>query len=131
MTDLSWVRLRIGDTSSGTAKFADEEINILLGNEGNKYLAAAVAAESIGASLSGSVDKTIGKLSISKGQASERYFALATRLRFEASMHAQPYAGGISADDKREEEGDTDRVTPGFTADQFAFTGSDPSTADC
>ena len=131
ITDLYWVRMRIGDTSSGTARFQDEELNNLISTYGNKYLAAAVAAETIGAQFAGRSDKTIGKLSISQGQLTQHYFDLGRRLRFEAGLFATPYAGGISADDKTSEEADSDRVKPAFEIGQFDYVAdnSDSSTA--
>lgn len=117
----SWVRMRIGDTSSGNALLSDEEILALLTDQGDKYLAAAVAAESIGAKYAIKTDKTVGRLSISMAKASEHYFTLATRLRAEAGSHAGLYAGGISADDEDDEEADTDRVEPGISIGQFDY----------
>lgn len=119
VTDLSWIRLRIFDTSSASAKLTDEEINNILATVPNRYLAAAVAADTIGSSLSLRTDKTIGKLSISGSQAPKAYFDLAAKLRREAYLFASPYAGGISADDKASEVADTDRVVPAFSVDQF------------
>ena len=124
-SDLSWVRFRVGDTSSGSYRLDDGEINALVTEQGNKYFAAAICAEAIGAGFAQRVDKTVGKLSLSISQASERYFNLAARLRAEANMAAAPYAGGISASDKADEESDTDRVAPSFSIDQFDAPYSD------
>lgn len=122
-----WVRLRIGDTSSGDPLLTDEEINEVLDEEGNKFLAAAVAAETIGAQYARKVDKSVGKLSISMAQASEHYFALADRLRENVVMDTSvggPYAGGISQADKDKDEADSDRVDPAFYVGQFDIPGS-------
>jgi len=129
-SDLSWVRFRVGDTSSGSYRLDDEEINALVSEQGNKYIAAAICAEAIGAGFAQRVDKTVGKLQISMSQASERYFKLADRLRAEAGMRAEPYAGGISQSDKDSEEADTDRVSPNFTIAQFDAPGSGLSFLD-
>ena len=130
VTDLYWIRLRIADTSSASAKLTDEEINNILATVPNRYLAAAVAADTIGASLVLKTDKTVGKFSISQSQGSKAYFDLGKTLRREASLFASPYAGGISADDKASEVADSDRVAPAFTMGQFNDVGaSDASTA--
>ena len=124
------MRLRIADTSSVNTKLTDEEITALTDTFGNKYLAAAAAAEQVGAQFAGKSDKTVGKLSISQGSAGQRYFDLAKALRREASLFASPYAGGISADDKASEESDSDRVAPAFKVGQFEDVSvSDASTA--
>lgn len=116
---LSWVRMRVADTSSVNAKLTDEEITALLDVFGSKYLAAAAAAEQIGASFAGRSDKTVGKLSLSQGSAGQRYFELARRLRYESALFASPYAGGISADDKATDRQDSDNVRPAFESGQF------------
>lgn len=119
---LSWVRMRLMDTSSTLYKLQDEEIQALLDTFSSKYMAAAAAAEQLGALYAGKSDKTIGKLSISQGGGSERYATLAASLRREANLYASPFAGGISADDKASEESDTDRVKPAFSVGQFEDT---------
>lgn len=130
VTDLYWIRLRIADTSSASAKLTDEEINNIIATVPNRYLAAAVAADTIGSGLALKTDKTVGRLSISQSQSSKAYFDLGKALRREAYLFATPYAGGISEDDKASEESDSDRVKPAFTVDQFEDVGvSDASTA--
>jgi len=118
-SDKSWVRLRIGDTSSGDQLLQDEEISAFVTSEGNREMGAALAAEAIGAQFARKVDKSVGKLAISFSQASEHYFALAERLRREVAVGAGPYAGGISQADKDANEADTDVVAPSFTVQQF------------
>lgn len=118
-SDKSWVRMRIGDTSSGDQLLQDEEILAILSVEGDRTVSAAVAAESIGARFARQVDKTVGKLSISMAQASQGYFGLAKRLRSEISLSGAPYAGGISVSDKAVDTSDTDRVAPAFYTGQF------------
>ena len=124
---ISWVRLRLSDTSSSNYRLENEEIQAYLDTYTNKYLAAASAAEQVAAYYAGRSDKTIGKLSISQGSGSDRYFSLAKTLRREAMLCATPYAGGISMDDKATAQQDTDNVAPAFTVNQFEF-GADGST---
>ena len=118
----SYIRLILGDTSSGNTMLQDEEIDAFLSLEGGRDIAASHAADAIGATFARRVDRTIGKLKISMAQASNHYFALGERLRFKAASRAAPYAGGISQSDKRDVEADTDRVTPGIS---IGFTDFD------
>ncbi len=123
----SYIRLLLGDTSSGKAMLSDEEIDAFLSLEGGRDIAAAAAADAIGATFARQVDKTVGKLKISIGKASESYFALGDRLRFKAASRAAPYAGGISVSDKLDAEQDTDRVKPAFSVGMHDFEGIDDS----
>lgn len=120
----SYIRLLLGDTSSSKAMLSDEEIDAFLSLEGGRDIAAAAAADAIGATFARQVDKTVGELKISIAQASEHYFALGDRLRFKAASRAAPYAGGISVSDKSDVEADTDRVKPAFS---IGFTDFDKS----
>ena len=122
-SDKSWIRLRVGDTSSGDQLLQDEEIEAFLTSEGNRHSAAAIAAESIGAQFARRADKTVGRMSIAMGKVSERYFQMADRLRSEIGTHVAPYAGGVGVSDKETDETDTDRVTPAFRTDMLQFTG--------
>lgn len=127
-SSLSWVRFRVGDTSSGDALLQDAEINALVTEAGNKQKAAALAAESIGAYYARRVDRTIGKLRIAMNQASEHYFALAKRLRAEQSRSVAGYAGGLSEAEKETDRADTDLAQPAFRVAQFDYTGFEDST---
>ena len=126
---MSWVRMRVGDTSSGSYQLENEEIDALLDTEGNKYLAAAVAAETLGARNAVKPDRKVGNLFIGGSKVASAYFKLAQRLRYEAGMRAQPYAGGISVNDKQTQDEDTDRVPPGFTVGQFSDPQADATLA--
>ena len=122
-SERSWIRLRIGDTSSGDPMFEDEEIEAFLSEAGNKYDALAMAAETLGAKFARSADKQVGKLRLAMGKVSERYFQMADRVRSEADAEGDAgggvYAGGISESDKDTDLLDTDAVDPAFTRDQF------------
>lgn len=120
---LSWVRFRVGDTSSGSALLEDAEIEALLDSH-PKERAAALAARGIAAWFARRVDKQVGKLRISMAQASEHYFDLADRLEKETGTSAKPYAGGISVSDVESEESDTDRPDRMFSVGQFDHTGT-------
>ena len=114
-SDRSWIRLRTGDNTSGDELLQDEEIDALLTQEGNKFMAGAMAAETIGAQFARRADKTIGRLRTAISQASLAHFRLAGRLRMEGGMRVSPVAGGISVSDKETVEQDTDRVVPSFS----------------
>lgn len=120
----SYIRLILGDTSSGNPMLQDEEIDAFLSLEGGRDIAASHAADAIGATFARQVDKTIGKLKISMAAASNHYFSLGDRLRFKAASRAAPYAGGISQDDKRDAERDSDRVKPGISIGFTDFAGA-------
>jgi hypothetical protein len=62
MTDKDWVRMLSGDRNTSRATLSDEEINALLAEEQNKYLAAARACEIILAKSGGLVEKQVGDL---------------------------------------------------------------------
>ncbi len=120
----SYIRLVLGQTSSGSSRLEDEEIDAFLSLEGTRDIAAAHAADAIGAGFASSVDKSVGKLKISMAAASDHFFTLANRLRYKAASRAAPYAGGINSDDKLAVEQQTDRVEPAFTVGMHDFTGA-------
>lgn len=101
----------------------DEEINWALTQQTNLYLAAALVARAIGARFSGKADeKQVGDLRIKHADTAKRYFTLADALTAQAGTVgglAAPYFGGISYDDKKIDEDDSDRVVPAFRVNQF------------
>lgn len=126
LTARNYIRLRVGDTSSGNQRIQDEEIDAILAVYGDTLLSAAVVAETVAGSYAGrGIQKKVGGLSISLNQASEHYSQLARNLRAEASMRAMPYAGGISEATVQAEEQDPDRVRPAFTVGQFDDPGEE------
>lgn len=86
-TDKDWVRFKIGDSvvdPETRAKLQDEEIEAVLAEESNKWLAAARLAESILAKRQGATSKSVGDLSISYGDGSDSsYRGLIKDLREE------------------------------------------------
>ncbi|MFW6078999.1 MAG: hypothetical protein ACODAE_05220 [Gemmatimonadota bacterium] len=113
-SDRSWIRLRIGDTSSGDALLQDEEIDAMIDAEGNRYAAAAICCETVAAKFARKVEKGVGRLRVSAQQQYEHYTTLAERLRREAGTRVAPFAGGISVSGKRTERDDSDRDDPAF-----------------
>jgi len=73
-TDKDWVRFLIGDRVEATAKLQDEEILAVLGEEANKYLAAARCGEIIISLGQGAVSKSVDDLSITYGDSAESSF---------------------------------------------------------
>lgn len=117
-SDKDMVRLLIGDVDEDDQLLSDEEIEAVLAVYTNIHLASSVLAESISGMFSRLADKSIGDYSISLSQMSEQYRLLADRLRrymsISASIKAQPFAGGISRQQKTEAVQNEDRVTPSF-----------------
>ena len=129
-SDLSTVRLLIGDNSSSDPLLQDEEINYFLSVEAGTNYAAASACEAIASSFARKVDKTVGNLSISASQKSKQYADMARSLRHRANLRAAAnvYAGGISVSDKNTVTADSDRVAPAFTMDMHDYSGALSST---
>jgi hypothetical protein len=71
--------------SEGIVRLQDEEVNWLLSQHPNVFMAAANAAEAIAAYWSKIQDKYIGPLRIIHGQQYDRYIELAVRLRTQAN----------------------------------------------
>jgi hypothetical protein len=61
-TDKDWVRMLIGDRDVTSPIFQDEEINAVLAEEANKYLAAAAMGGMILARGRGLVEKAVDDL---------------------------------------------------------------------
>ena len=119
----SFVRFRLGDTSSGHPLLQDEEIDGMLADLGDQYFAAARLARGIAATFLTRADKSVGKLNIKASQPAVAYERLAVQLEMEAAMRVTPYAGGISVADKEANHEDMDTVLPQFTIGQFDLPG--------
>lgn len=61
-TDRDWVRFLIGDRTVASARLQDEEIDAVLTEEQNKYLAAARCAEIAFGGTQGLVEKAVDDL---------------------------------------------------------------------
>lgn len=117
------MRFLLGDTVEAQAVFSDEEIDYLLTQSSNVYLAAALGAETAASmyvsSSNGSVStKTVGALSISYDDASKasEYRKLASDLRKRAALTGvvMAYSGGTSKADKETMRQNTDWDQPYF-----------------
>lgn len=87
------VRFLLQDKGPDTWLFSDEEINFLLAQNSNIYMAAALGAEEASAKYAGMQDKTIGPLTIRNSDKATNYTNMARRFR----MLAARYTAGIEA----------------------------------
>lgn len=121
------VRLLVGDTDTDDQKITDEAIAFFLSQASDDtYSAAALSARSIAAKYAVEVDTKFESVSSDYSQLSKNYYELAKRLEQQAKKFGTiglgtPVAGGISNDDMRSVNQDTDRVMPKFNRDQFAW----------
>jgi len=74
------VRFLIGDTNPDDIQLQDEEIDWLLLQETNVYLAASHACRNLAAKYAREVTKSVGGLSISMGERQSQYRDLAASL---------------------------------------------------
>lgn len=112
------VRLLVQDTTETEPLVQDEEIDYFLSNSGgNVRMAALSVARVIHAKFTKRVDKEVGDLRNFWSQRAKNYMDVVSRLEREIALVCAPYAGGISEDDKDNQEDDTDRVPPKFTKD--------------
>ncbi len=113
------VRLLAQENVSTRQKVADEEIDHILSEEANVYMAAARVAELVAARVGPISSKRVGSLSVTYGyggtQDSSYYTQLARRLRSRGSGNQVPSAGGLSRSEKLAAEQNVDRVAPQFT----------------
>jgi len=121
----SFVRLKLGDTTSGDQLIQDEEIDAMLSNYSNATRAAAECAFAIAGKFARRADKSAGRLRIAGSQSADAYERLGKRLLVQVGLEAAPYAGGISISDKQTDESDTDRVAPSFTRGMHDFPNAD------
>ena len=126
------VRMLIGDTNPAKPNLLDPEIDSLLSNYPNPYLAAAAGCRSIAARLAQKVNKRVGDLSINYSDMVKNYTSLATQLQSEGQkIGVIPYSGGISKADIRAVNANTDRPKPPFKRKQFDNPqGANQTTGD-
>lgn len=111
-SDRDKVRFLARDTTSGAMTLNDEEVDWLLTQEANVFMAAAAAVELIANRHVGIASKSVGGLSLSYSQASASEYARTLRLR--GRSYQVPTAGGISIAANEIDATDTDRPTPDF-----------------
>lgn len=133
---LMQVRFLIGDNVTDKMIMEDAEIEWLISQEANVYMAAAAACDAIALKIattdtasgkSGPIlRKRVGQTDISyasaSGRTSEEFKALGSMLRTRGSNYQMPFAGGISIADKDARE-DSDRPHDGFKRGMFDDPG--------
>ena len=107
------VRMLIRDTSTSSPRLTDNEVDWLVANHGNTYLAAAAGCEMMAAKHSSEPgSKSVGDLSIDigSGDPSLNWTELAAQYRAQAARSGDFsfYSGGISKSDKQTRREDTD-----------------------
>lgn len=118
------VRFLVADTDPADPIVSDEEILFMLAEKGTPLSAAAALARVLAFRYARACDTAIGDYRVSLSAIAERYRLLARELSSKAGLvSAIPYAGGISASDKRRQEEDTDRVEPAFSRGMFEAGG--------
>lgn len=124
-SNVDLLRMLLHDTSSGSAKFSDEDLQWFVDNSASVWYAAAEAADTLAARLTAAgASKQVGDLRIDYGGSAQEYRGMAQRFRARGSRAAVPFAGGIFSADKETEEADTSRSVPSFKIGQFDYTGS-------
>ena len=113
------VRFEVDDRDTDNAALSDEEIQYLIDSTNHILLAAAAAADAIGAKYSSEVEsKQVGDLRIAYGTggvaASYGSLAKALRLRVARRAGSKIYIGGLSKTAKTAVKADSDRVQSEF-----------------
>lgn len=106
------VRFLIQDTVSTRPLCQDEELNFLIANEANVYMAAAAACDSLVARSAGVQSRRVGDLALTYDP--KFYRSLGATLRARGMSHQLPSAGGLSVADKIAQASDSDAVRPSF-----------------
>ena len=98
------------DTSSGTARFSNEDLQWFIDNSASVWYAAAEAADTLAAQITASgASKSVGDLRIEYGGTASEFHSLAARFRVRGARAAVPYAGGIFQSSKDAEKSDSER----------------------
>ncbi len=116
--DKDRVRFLVGDVDTNAQLVQDEEIQWVLSQEANVYMAAASVAETIARKIqAGGFDTLkVGETSISLKRAQD-LLALSTRLRKRGSTHMLPSAGGVFQSESDTLDSNTDIRPPSITRD--------------
>lgn len=123
------VRFYAQDNRAGAMRLQDEEIDLLVAEEANLYVAAARACEEIAGrvSVGGVASKSVGGLSVSYSTAST-YAALAKSLRQRGLNYQTPTAGGVSVSESEALDADPDLKEPDFRRGLHDHPGVDVTT---
>lgn len=115
-------RFLVGDTNSAKPIFSDEEIKseISQAPAASVYTIAARLCEQAAVHFSNEVDKKTDSVSVFASQRSKQYQQRA--LYYRGKIPAQPYAGGVSKDDKQRNRDNNDLELPYITTDSNEFS---------
>ena len=110
------IRFLVGDTQSADPQLQDEEVLFAASQRSNIWGAAAICCFSLATYFARKADTTTGELRTLWSSLSRSYALRASQYETTATIRsgALPYAGGISIQDKINQENDTDRVPPQF-----------------
>ena len=117
------VRFLIGDTIEADMLHTNAELDWLLTQHSDVYRAAVEAMEVGISKVARLVDTSSGDLKVMLSQRAEGMTRQATVLRELYETHggvAVPYAGGLSRDEQKADDRNTDLVGPRFTRGQFS-----------
>lgn len=125
------VRFLIGDTDREEPLLDDMEIQSFLNMYNQGVLMSAMrCCETIAAKFSRRVNEAVGQVRMDFSQAAKAYRDMALDLRRRIAVEdAAPYAGGISRQDKRNQEMNADRVKPDFTKQMMDNNSVSPFTS--
>jgi hypothetical protein len=112
------VRFLIGDTCDPWL-LSDIEIEFVASKEANAYTAGAECVRRILAFYARKVNKSAGGLSVNYESVTRQYREMLEDLERRGRASQIPEAGGISIDDKKTLELDTDWPRPDFRKGQF------------
>lgn len=129
-TNRDRVRFLIGDTDTNDQQLQDSEIDWVLTQEGNVYLAAAKSCQALAAKYSRQADSEVGDLAVKKSQRAKAYFDLAKKYKAEGIIDAPVFAASLSVADKQTYEQDTDIPAPKFFIDMQEFPGQTKDQPD-
>ena len=134
-SDRDKVRFLVFDTDTNEQLINNEEIDWLLSEQSNIYLAAANAAEAIAAKFAKDITRNAVGLSATVGNRARFYLDLADKLRDQVgttNQRGDVFAGGLTISGKDALDNDSDAVQPAFKIGQFDWNGigSDPDWTD-
>ena len=125
-SDRDKVRFLVFDTDTNDQLLSNEEINWILTEQTNVYMAASNAAEAIAARFAKDINRSVIGISANPGSRAAFYLELADRLRDQASTatgHVEIFAGGLTISGKEALDDDSDAVQPAFKIGQFNWNG--------
>ena len=120
------VRFLVFDTDTNEQLLNNEEIDWVLSEQSNIYMASANCAEAIAAKFAKDITRSAVGLSASVGNRAQFYLELAEKLRAQVSTsnkHSEIFAGGLTISGKIALDDDSDAVQPAFKIGQFDWNG--------